>query len=263
MATQAIPPTIRARTIRSSALPKAITTGKVLFTTPLVPGNGNCASPGCSTWFALEGTSYICRGNWRGKDADVRARSHSHLAQSLRTGSFTENATVNDYQITPLSALTGTDMMTITAIPVPSDQFSATSFPNLTLRSLCRFQRVAAEPRSCVEVERDCSGTGLFQPHLSRRRLTSTLTTSLSEWNRRRGVFGTGRRRMSHYRFQSQHNYLVHRVGGWHRRSPKGRLEGRRVLLCSALRPHGCGGGARELRSRPSLDLNFPSPTPK
>ena len=125
-----------------------LSTGKVLFTTPLAAG--------ASTWFSLESTptSVVAIGEAKTLTASATAFPFGPVTGS---GPFTENATVDDYQITPLSALTpGADMMTITAIPVLSNQFGAANFPTLNCIPYADYSSLGNPV--CVEVERDCTG---------------------------------------------------------------------------------------------------------
>jgi len=115
------------------------TTGKVLFTTPLIPG--------ATTWFALENTpvSVVAIGENKALTAGVEATF------PFGTGG------VDDYKIKPLNSVSG-DSMTITPIPVPSGSFSASNFPNLRCIAYKDFSSVGNPV--CVEIERDCSGSG-------------------------------------------------------------------------------------------------------
>ena len=119
-------------------------TGKVLFRTPLGPGQ--------TTWFALENAPPI------GTSAVV-AIGEAQTLTSSQTSTFKfGSGGFDDYQITPLSTLTGTDTMTITPIPVPSGNFQAPFFTSTLYQCVPYYDYSTTGHPTCVEVERDCSG---------------------------------------------------------------------------------------------------------
>ncbi len=113
------------------------------------------------------------------------------ITQSGNT--FTENATIDDYVITPLSALTGTDTMTVTPIPVPGGSFQPQStFTNLSCIPYADFSAAAGSAQGnpdpvCVEVERDCFSTGT---DCSTIIYTATLDFNIDKFSEPNGVGG-------------------------------------------------------------------------
>src|SRR2546429_555929 len=112
-------------------------TGKVLFTTPL--------SPGQTTWFALEGTP----------TAVLAIGENKPLTAGLPTTFTFGSSGVDDYVIKPLNSASG-DTMTITPYQVPQASFSAANFSTLECVPYKDFN--SGSP-VCIEIERDCFGT--------------------------------------------------------------------------------------------------------
>jgi hypothetical protein len=119
------------------------TTGKVLFTTPLAPHIGE--TPGGSTWFALENTPTTV----------IAVGENKPLTAGQTTIFPFGTGNVDDYRITPVNSAPG-DTMTITPIPVASNDFSATNFSTLKCVPYKDFSAVGSPV--CVEIERDCLG---------------------------------------------------------------------------------------------------------
>ncbi len=111
-------------------------TGKVLFTTPLAAGS--------STWFALENTPITV----------VAIGENKPLTAGQTTIFSFGTGNVDDYRITPVNSAPG-DTMTITPIPVASNDFHPTNFSTL---SCVPYKDFSVENPVCVEIERDCLG---------------------------------------------------------------------------------------------------------
>jgi hypothetical protein len=116
-----------------------LTTGKVLFTTPLAANGG-------TTWFALEN-----------KPVSTVAIGETQILVAGQTSIFPfGTGGVDDFQITPLNSAPG-DTLTVTPVPVRFADFSAINFPNLRCVPYKDFS--GPEDTVCVEIERDCTGS--------------------------------------------------------------------------------------------------------
>jgi len=161
------------------------TTGKVLFTTPLCPGQ--------TTWFALENapTAVVAIGENKPLTAGQTTIFSFGPFKEDPAGTFTEQTGPDDYQVKPLNSASG-DKMTVTPIPQPAgplgsatfgpfpggaggfatgqfgavtptstagpDRFRATNFPGLACVPYKDFSAAASNP-VCVGLELDCTGS--------------------------------------------------------------------------------------------------------
>jgi hypothetical protein len=128
------------------------TTGKVLFTTPVPPGE--------STWFALEGIPTIFAAIGENKALTAGTPASFPFGPFTCSGSLeggitcTENSTEGDaLQLAPVNSASG-DTLTVSPVAQSFSTFSATNYPTLSCVPYSDFN-TAGSP-NCVELELDC-----------------------------------------------------------------------------------------------------------
>jgi hypothetical protein len=140
------------------------TTGKVLFTTPLLPPSGE--TPGGTTWFSLEGAPVNTVAI--GENQTLTGGTTSIYKFGPGNPTLSPNplppGSEDDFKITPQKTAaddpTG-DSLTVTPVPVDPSQFSATNFPTLACIPYFDYSSNSDgtnKAARCVELELDCTG---------------------------------------------------------------------------------------------------------